>query len=135
MPEGPAKRFRRCSLLRIRLLTVLFSAFISFGVLSAGNCGQASAQETLHIDIPTKLDKANVVIDFGHAVFNGDTPFGLGEINLLATDFRDWNTKGQIVVIFHGDAAYLILNDETYYSNRHVAKRTSERTDGERGAT
>ena len=40
---------------------------------------------------------------------------------ILATDFRDWNTKGQIVVIFHGDAAYLILNDETYNSNRHVA--------------
>jgi intracellular sulfur oxidation DsrE/DsrF family protein len=24
------------------------------------------------------------------------------------------------VVIFHGDAAYLILNDETYNANRHV---------------
>jgi intracellular sulfur oxidation DsrE/DsrF family protein len=77
--------------------------------------------QPLHIDIPTKLEKGNVVIDFGHAVLNGDMPFALGDINLLATDFRDWNTKGQIVMIFHGDAAYLILNDETYNSNRHVA--------------
>lgn len=105
---------------RSRLLTVLFSAFISFGVLCAGNCGQAMAQE-LHIDIPTKFDKANVVVDFGHAVFNGDMPFALGDINLLATDMHDWNAKGQIVMIFHGDAAYLILNDESYNSVRHVA--------------
>lgn len=104
----------------------------------ANNCGaavfaaalfccapQAFAQNTpadqrLHIDIPTTLDKANVVIDFGHAVFNGDVPFALGDINLLATDVRAWNAKGAIVVIFHGDAAYLILNDETYNANRHV---------------
>jgi len=74
----------------------------------------------LHIDIPTALEKANVVIDFGHAVYLGDTLFALGDINLLATDVRDWNAKGQIVVVFHGDAAYLILNDETYNANRHV---------------
>jgi len=60
----------------------LFSEFISFGVHCAGNCELASAQETLHIDIPTKLDKANVVIDFGHPVFNGDMPFALGDMNL-----------------------------------------------------
>lgn len=78
------------------------------------------ADARLHIDVPTKLDKANVVIDFGHAVFNGDTPFALGDINFLATDVRAWNAKGVIVVIFHGDAAYLVVNDETYNSNRHT---------------
>lgn len=83
-------------------------------------CAQGSADQNLHIDIPTKLEKANVVIDFGHAVFNGDLPFALADINFLASDFRDWNTKGQIIVIFHGDAAYLALNDETYNANRHV---------------
>lgn len=91
--------------------------FIAMGSLWA----QDSSEPALHIDIPTKLEKANVVVDFGHAVFNGDMPFALGDINLLATDFRDWNTKGQVVLIFHGDAAYLILNDEAYNSNRHVA--------------
>jgi intracellular sulfur oxidation DsrE/DsrF family protein len=81
----------------------------------------ARAQEALHVDIPTTLEKANVVVDFGHAVFNGDMPFALGDINLLATDVRNWNAKGQIVMVFHGDAAYMILNDETYNSNRHTA--------------
>jgi intracellular sulfur oxidation DsrE/DsrF family protein len=89
--------------------------------ISLSALAQDTVDQPLHIDIPTKLEKANVVVDFGHAVFNGDMPFALGDINLLATDFRDWNTKSQIVMIFHGDAAYMILNDETYNSNRHVA--------------
>lgn len=85
----------------------------------------ASAQDTaadlrLHIDIPTRLDKSNVVIDFGHAVFNGDVPFALGDVKLLAADMHSWNASGAIIVIFHGDAAYLVLNDETYDRNRHV---------------
>ena len=96
---------------------VVACSFIAVGSLWA----QDNSQPALHIDIPTKLEKANIVVDFGHAVFNGDMPFALGDINLLATDLRDWNAKGQVVVIFHGDAAYLILNDETYNANRHVA--------------
>ena len=104
---------------RFKSLTLLCAAYfvIAIGSLQAQDGGQPA----LRIDIPTTLEKANVVVDFGHAVLNGDMPFALGDINLLATDFREWNTKGQIVVVFHGDAAYLILNDETYNSNRHVA--------------
>jgi intracellular sulfur oxidation DsrE/DsrF family protein len=84
--------------------------------------GQSQASDpALQIDISTVLEKANVVIDFGHTVYAGDMPFALGDINLLASDVREWNAKGQIIVIFHGDAAYLILNDETYNSNRHVS--------------
>ena len=101
---------------------VLFVAYFSvcFGAVYAGTRDSAKADEALHIDIPTTLEKANVVIDMGHLVFNGDTPFALGDIHLLASDFQDWNTKGQIVVIFHGDAAYLVLNDESYNTNRRV---------------
>gem|GEM_PF-397815 len=97
-------------------LSIAICVLISVGIA----CAQGSADQNLHIDIPTTLEKANVVIDFGHAVLNGDMPFALGDINFLATDFRDWNNKGQIVVIFHGDAAYLALNDETDNTNRHV---------------
>ena len=104
---------------RFRLFTLLCGAYFVFAIVSLQ--AQGTGQPVLHVDIPTTLEKANVVVDFGHAVFNGDMPFALGDINLLATDFREWNTKGQIVVVFHGDAAYLILNDETYNSNRHVA--------------
>jgi len=102
--------------------------FLSFGiclVLGCSACAQdhsdARSAEALHIDIPTRLGKANVVIDFGHSVYAGDMPFALGDINLLATNLHDWNAKGRIIVIFHGDAAYLILNDQSYDANRHVA--------------
>jgi intracellular sulfur oxidation DsrE/DsrF family protein len=100
-------------------VALVISMCINFSALAQDSAG-AKADEALHIDIPTTLGKANVVIDFGHAVYLGDTLFALGDIDLLATDVRDWNAKGQIIVIFHGDAAYLILNDETYNANRHV---------------
>jgi len=75
---------------RNKWLIVLFVAScLTVGVAFA-KIGAASAQEqALHIDIPTKLEKANVVVDMGHLVFNGDAPFALGDINLLATDMRD----------------------------------------------
>lgn len=94
--------------------------FLGCSACAQGDSGARSA-ETLNIDIPTRLDKANVVIDFGHSVYAGDMPFALGDINLLATNLHDWNAKGQIIVIFHGDAAYLILNDQSYDADRHVA--------------
>ena len=100
-------------------VALVISMCISVCALAQDSAG-AKDDEMLHIDIPTALEKANVVIDFGHAVYLGDTLFALGDINLLATDVREWNAKGQIVVIFHGDAAYLILNDEIYNANRHV---------------
>jgi intracellular sulfur oxidation DsrE/DsrF family protein len=102
------------------LVILLVAACISFSIAYA-KIGAASAQEpALKVDIPTKLDKANVVIDMGHLVFNGDAPFALGDINLLATNMHEWNTQGQVIVILHGDAAYLIVNDETYNQNRHA---------------
>ena len=88
-------------------------------------CGQpafsASDEDSLRIDIPTQLDSANVVVDFGHLVLNGDMPFALGDIHLLADDLRQWHAKGHVVVIFHGDAAFLVLNDSTYNAVRHAS--------------
>jgi intracellular sulfur oxidation DsrE/DsrF family protein len=110
-------------MIKMRWLTFLFavSFFLGLGALPTRNMAYAQGDQALHVDIPTTIEKANVVIDLGHLVFGGDMPFALGDINLLATDFRDWTTKGHIVVIFHGDAAYLVLNDETYNDNRHVS--------------
>ena len=102
------------------LAALLVISCSGLGAVYAG-AGAAGQEPALHIDIPTKLDKANVVVDMGHLVFGGDSPFALGDINLLASDFREWDTKGQIVVIFHGDAAYLVLNDESYNDNRHIS--------------
>src|SRR5262249_45240379 len=105
-------------MLRSRRLAVL-AAFLFLGV--GASRAQTNAGPALRIDIPTKPDKGNVVVDFGHLVLNGDMPFALGDIHMLASDFHDWNTQGQIVVIFHGDAAYLVLNDQSYDEHRHAS--------------
>jgi intracellular sulfur oxidation DsrE/DsrF family protein len=82
--------------------------------------GQDRVEHPLHIDIPVRLEKANVVFDIGHAVYLGDMPFVIGDLNLLASDFSNRNTKGQIVAVLHGDAAYFVLSDDAYNINRHV---------------
>src|SRR5271163_1190414 len=104
-----------------RSLAVLLMAgfFVSFGAYS-GDRADAQGDQALHIDVPVKLEKANVVFDIGHLVPNGDMPFFLGDMDLLATDLSNWNVKNEIVAVFHGDAAYLVLNDDSYDANRRV---------------
>jgi intracellular sulfur oxidation DsrE/DsrF family protein len=103
-----------------RYLLIFFCCvFLTLGAAPQDGA-DTKAGVALHIDVPTRLEKGNVVIDMGHLVFGGDIPFALGDIRLLATDFRAGDTKGTIIVIFHGDAAYLVLNDETYNTERHV---------------
>jgi intracellular sulfur oxidation DsrE/DsrF family protein len=117
-PPAKPKNARKVLMFKSRwFLTLSVTClFISVHPVS----GQAPAEHSLQIDVPVKLEKANVVVDIGHAVFVGDMPFVFGDINLLAGDLNDWNVKGQIVTVLHGDAAYFILNDEAYNANRHV---------------
>jgi intracellular sulfur oxidation DsrE/DsrF family protein len=67
-----------------------------------------------------KLERAHVVFDIGHLVLNGDMPFFLGDMDLLVTDLKSWNVKDEVIGVFHGDAASIVLNDESYNANRHV---------------
>jgi hypothetical protein len=94
---------------KTRFLAVLLVAgfFISFGATYSRDRAEAQGNQALHIDIPVKLEKANVVFDIGHLVLNGDMPFFLGDMDLLVTDLKDWNVKGEMIAVFHGDAAYL----------------------------
>jgi intracellular sulfur oxidation DsrE/DsrF family protein len=105
-----------------RSLAVLLVAgfFVSLGPMYSGDRADAQNDQALHIDVPVKLEKANVVFDIGHLVLNGDMPFFLGDMDLLATDLSNWNVKGEIIAVFHGDAAYLVLNDASYDANRRV---------------
>ena len=107
---------------KTRSLVVLLVTgfFISFGATYSTDRADAQGNPSLHIDIPVKLEKANVAFDIGHLVLKGDMPFFLGDMDLLVTDLKDWNVKGEIIAVFHGDAAYLVLNDASYNANRHV---------------
>jgi intracellular sulfur oxidation DsrE/DsrF family protein len=66
------------------------------------------------------LEKANVVFNMDHLAFAGDVPVGMSYMLLLTNRFREMNTKGQIIGVFHGDAAYMTLNDEAYNVYRKV---------------
>lgn len=89
-------------------------------VLAPAAAARAEAAPALHIDVPVTLERGNVVFDIGHTVLNGDTPYLAGDITTLIGDYAAGKTDGRIVLVFHGDAAYITLDDETYDAVRHV---------------
>jgi hypothetical protein len=107
---------------KIRLFAVVFVCLtLSLGGAWTAKNAFAKPDSPLHIDIPVKLEKANVVFDMGHLVMStGDMPFLLGDLNLLANDYKKAGTTGNMVAVFHGDAAYLVLNDDAYNRDRHM---------------
>ncbi len=101
MKSNTAKRFYSV----ITLLT--FS-------LAAPLIAMADESQEIHIDIPVKLKEAKVVYNMDHAAFSGDAPVGLAHMTLMNERFKQIGTKAQISGIFHGDAGYMLLNDEAY---------------------
>jgi intracellular sulfur oxidation DsrE/DsrF family protein len=79
------------------------------------------AEDTIHIDVPVVLEKANVVFNMDHLAFDGDMPVGIKYMHLLANRFKEVRIKGQVIAIFHADAAYMTLNDKAYNSYRKVS--------------
>ena len=75
----------------------------------------------IHIDIPVTIKEAKVVFNMDHRAFAGDMPIGIKYMHLLANRFKEMGTRGHIIGIFHGDAAYMTLNDAAYNANRHVS--------------
>jgi intracellular sulfur oxidation DsrE/DsrF family protein len=88
--------------------------------LIAGDVNALQAAHAIHINVPVKLEKANVVFNMDHLAFSGDIPVGIKYMHLLADRFVEQNTKGRIVSVFHGDAAYFTLNDSAYNVYRSV---------------
>jgi len=81
------------------------ASFIGFGTTYSADRADAQSDHALHIDVPVKLEKAKVVFDIGHLVLNGNVPFFTRDMDLLVTDLKDWNVKGEVIAVFHGDAA------------------------------
>lgn len=83
--------------------------------------GQVAKQvNPIHVDIPVKLEKANVVFNLDHANFTGDLPLGIKSMSQLAKRFKEMGVEGQIIGVFHSEAAYLTLNDTAYNADRNV---------------
>lgn len=106
----------------IKILVVVL-LLVCFGqerfLTTAGT--ELEAMHVIHVEIPVELEKANVVFNMDHLAFAGDLPVGINYMHLLANRFKEMDTKGRIIGIFHGYAAYMTLNDKAYNVFRKVS--------------
>lgn len=84
----------------------------------SGQVVHAESSPDIHIDVPVSLKQAKVVFNMDHAAFSGDTPVGLAHMVLMTNRFKQTGTQWNMVAIFHGDAGYMLLNDDAYNAVR-----------------
>ena len=83
--------------------------------LSAGVSTAVYAEDNgIQIDVPVKLKEAKIVFNMDHHAFSGDTPVGLAHMTIMTERFPKAGTKWNLAAIFHGEAGYMLLNDESY---------------------
>ena len=98
-------------------LSTLLASAISMPAIAE----QPAPAPQIRIDVPVALKQAKVVFNLDHAAFSGDTPVGLKHMNLMLERFKQTGTVSSLVAVFHGDAGYMLLNDEAY----NAARKTS----------
>jgi len=111
----------RCGCLAICAATLLASRPAQAGDPGAADSNIGGGNHPIRIDIPVVLEQADVVFNMDHLAFAGDMPVGMNYMRLLSGRFKEMNTKGEIIAIFHGDAAYMTLNDRAYNTYRKVS--------------
>lgn len=99
-----------CARRVLRNILVLLLTVAAAAPLAA----QTTSTPALRIDIPVKLAEAKVVMNISHRDFEGDEPTGLFFLHAMTEQFRAAGTKAEVIAIFHGDAGYMLLGDETY---------------------
>ena len=106
--------------MKILLAAFLLVCFAWGRILLAADLKEVITERAIHIDIPVKVEKANVLFNMDHLAFSGDMPVGIKYMHLLANRYKEQSVKGQIIGVFHGDAAYMTLNDKAYNAYRAV---------------
>jgi intracellular sulfur oxidation DsrE/DsrF family protein len=75
----------------------------------------------IHITVPVVLQHADVVFNMDHLAFTAKKmPVGMLYMHLLALRMKQNHTPGHIIGVFHGLAAYMLLNDAAYNEFRGV---------------
>jgi len=74
----------------------------------------------LHIDIPVKLAEVKAVFSVADLSFVGDLPWPLVHLQIITGDIADWGATSEVVVVFHGDAGHVTLNDAAYNADRRI---------------
>ena len=103
------------------VLALLFVCLYLQSISLAAEVKPAQSGREIQIDIPVKLEKAKVVFNIDHLAFSGDMPVGIKYMHLLAKRIKEVGTKGQIIGVFHGEAAYMTLNDKAYNDYRNIS--------------
>ncbi len=102
------------NLARRLLLPTIMVASLAISAIPA----QAASPDPIRIDVPVALKQAKVVFNMDHAAFGGDTPVGLAHMTMMLDRFKQIGTDWKLVAVFHGDAGYMLLNDESYNAVR-----------------
>jgi intracellular sulfur oxidation DsrE/DsrF family protein len=113
------------TMVRLGWLAICAAALLAARPAQAGDPQSADSRgaregHSIRIDVPVSLDKADVVFNMDHLAFAGDMPVGMNYMRLLSARFREMHTRGNILAIFHGAAAYMTLNDGSYNAYRKV---------------
>lgn len=98
--------------------TVFIRVLAVIALVTAVSAAQAEAAGEIHIDVPVALKQAKVVFNMDHAAFGGDTPVGLAHMTMMVDRFKQIGTQWKMTAIFHGEAGYMLLSDETYNAVR-----------------
>ena len=105
-------------------ITIVLSCAIALLLLSIGQqisfSQEKKGDSAPQVDIPVKMDKANVVFNMNHYVIRGDMPVGLRYMDRLAKNFKESGTNGQIIGIFYSEGGHFTLTDEAYNVARGV---------------
>lgn len=99
---------------RFRIFQIV--ATLSLCATTLGGLPEAMAEtpEPIHIDVPVLLKQAKVLFNMDHLAFGGDVPVGLNHMGLMTERFKMAGTQWSMVAVFHGDAGYMLLNDDAY---------------------
>ncbi len=81
----------------------------------------AGEERPIRIDVPVKLERAKVLFNMDHRAFQGDYPVGMKYMHLLVQRLKETGASGHVVAVFHGEAAYMTLNDKAYDAHRKVS--------------
>jgi intracellular sulfur oxidation DsrE/DsrF family protein len=101
------------------LATALVLLFLQFPERAAAQ--EAGSEPQVRVDIPVKLEKADVVFNMNHLVLRGDMPLGMRYMNQMAKGYKEAGTKAQIIGIFYNEGGHLTLDDKAYNAYRGVS--------------
>ncbi|OIR03289.1 DsrE/DsrF-like family protein [mine drainage metagenome] len=80
----------------------------------------ADTAPQIRIDVPVTIKSAKVVFNMDHAAFSGDAPVGLKHMSLMVNRFQQPGKSLDLVGVFHGEAGYMLLNDNAYNKVRKI---------------